>query len=348
MGRSYSLFLQDVAELSTRVTATAGVLLNRDEYIARRDASEGLAAIDTTLLTFGFGKTVQPRVGVSVVLDSSVRDKVYANYGRYYNLDNKSLSRAASPFRIFSSDAQFDLTGRLLRDVPRASETGKVILPGLDPTHTDELVAGYARPLGRHWSVELWGMYRETNDFIEDFPTTNLQGTNLNPPSPGSYVYGNLNGTAPSTGKAYRKYRALTLQARRTGERFSLDASYTLSRLSGNWDLDYATSLFYSSSALQDGPGLYVEDPNRDGTLIGDRTHVLKVFAHAEVARRTIVGAYLRVQSGAPWQALGLDYVASYRRYLEPAGSHRLDTWTNLDLLASHTQIGRASCRERV
>lgn len=338
LGRSYSLFAQDVVGIGSRTNLSLGLLLNRDEYVARRQAQDSLPGIDRTLLSFGFGETLQPRIGLTFVTDPKVRDKAFVNYGRYYNLDNKSLSRAASPFRIFSSDAQFDLGGTLLRDVPRTSETGKVILPGIDPTHTDEFVAGYARPLGRTWSVEVWGMHRKTTDFIEDFPTTNLQGTIFSRPTPGSYVYGNLNGAAPATGTAFRKYRAVTVEVRRAWARsWAANASYTWSRLSGNWDLDYATSLFYASSALQDGPGLYVEDPNRDGILTGDRSHVFKLFAHAEVVKRTTLGGYLRVQSGAPWEARGQDYVGSYRRYLERAGSHRLGTWTNLDLLASHS-----------
>ena len=50
---------------------------------------------------------------------------------------------------------------------------------------------------------------------------------------------------------------------------------------------------------------------------------------------RTGIGVE-RVQSGQAWQAMGRtnSYAA---RYLEPAGSRRLPTWTNFDLLGAYT-----------
>ena len=131
-----------------------------------------------------------------------------------------------------------------------------------------------------------------------------------------------------------------------------MDVSYTLSRLDGNWDLDYATQLFYSSSYIQDGPGLYVDDPNRTG------------HAHRQPdARRrrsspattfpfhTNLGGYLRVQSGASLggarnttRSTARDY-----EYLEKAGTRTLPTWTNFDLsaLAGHSRSARPACGSR-
>jgi hypothetical protein len=45
---------------------------------------------------------------------------------------------------------------------------------------------------------------------------------------------------------------------------------------------------------------------------------------------------YLRVQSGTPWAARGRDWEGSTLNYLEPAGSHRNPTWTNLDLMVAY------------
>jgi hypothetical protein len=59
------------------------------------------------------------------------------------------------------------------------------------------------------------------------------------------------------------------------------------------------------------------------------------------------LGGYLRAQSGTPWAARGVDWDGGYRRYLEQAGSRRVDPWTNLDLLASYRLrlAGRAAAR---
>src|SRR5678809_289122 len=79
---------------------------------------------------------------------------------------------AAAPIRLYRTDAFFDLqTGAFLQEFTRTNNTGKIVLGNIDPTYTDEFVAGYSRPLPSGWSVELWGMFRETKDIFEDFPS---------------------------------------------------------------------------------------------------------------------------------------------------------------------------------
>src|SRR5207247_530628 len=84
------------------------------------------------------------------------------------------------------------------------------------------------------------------------------------------------------------------------------------------------------------GPGVFVEDRFRDGPLSQDRTHVLKIFATWVPTAHVSIGGYLRTQSGQPWEARGRDWYDGYRRYLEPAGTHRHDAWTNVDVPADH------------
>jgi len=142
---------------------------------------------------------------------------------------------------------------------------------------------------------------------------------------------------------AYRKYTAATLELNRrpVDDRFMhlwVNASYTWSRFKGNWDIDYADQLFFNSSILQDGPGVLITD-NREGLLLGDRTHVAKLFATIEPVDRLRVGAFLRYQSGGAWEARAqpaTNVSSSYHRYLEPAGSRRMEDWFNTDLLTSY------------
>jgi hypothetical protein len=42
------------------------------------------------------------------------------------------------------------------------------------------------------------------------------------------------------------------------------------------------------------------------------------------------------VQSGTPWAARGRDWPGAVLNYLEPAGSHRNPTWSNLDLMGAY------------
>jgi hypothetical protein len=139
---------------------------------------------------------------------------------------------------------------------------------------------------------------------------------------------------------AERKYKAFTVEInRRLAHRWSANVSYTWSRLEGNFDLDYGgeAAIFNTSSFIQDGPGTNVEEEFRYGPLRQDRPHVFKAFANWLPVDDLVLGGYLRVQSGTPWNARGQDTQGgSALYYLEPAGTNRNPTWTNFDLLASY------------
>lgn len=325
---TYGVFLQDQIAFGDRTTVTAGLLVNRDEYFGEGLGSTPGTKTKVKILTFDWDQQIQPRLGISFVPSVSLGDKVYANFGRYYNTENKSLTRAASPTRIFTNRATFDLSGNLISDVPAANTQNKKIDAGLDPIYTDEYLAGYARPFGTAWSAEVWGMYREVTDIFEDVSADGL---------------GNGPFRVSQLPDAYREYTAATLQLNRRPvddrfRRLSINASYTWSRLKGNWDIDYDQSLFYNSSILQDGPGVLINQ-NRDGLLRGDRTHLVKLFATIEPVERLRVGAYARFQSGGAWEARAqpaTNVSSGYHYYLEKAGSRRMEDWFNLDLLTSY------------
>jgi hypothetical protein len=351
-GDTYSLFVQDAVTVSNRLSVTAGLLINRDTFRQRVDGSGGClstiplkggAALyesegDTcTFLRFGFGDEIQPRLGVSYQLRKGQGDKLYGDWGRYYNMDQKSSGRSLAPIRIFQTDTFFDLAGRQLSSAPLASTTGKLIDPDIEPVYTDEIVLGYATPIGPSVSLDVYFMSREMHNFIDDVPSQ-MNGTS---PTAGPFVATNLPCTrfaSCQNADASRSYRALTVDLRRAfAARWQGNVSYTWSRFEGNYDLDYATvGVFNTSSIIQDGPGTDVQEPNRFGPLFEDRPHVFKVFGTFAATPRLTASGYLRVQSGSPWAARGRDIPGSTLNYLEPAGTHRNPTWTNLDLMASY------------
>src|SRR6266545_1016486 len=328
-GEAYGVFLQDQFSLGERTTITAGLLVNKDLYYG-----EGLGATPGTktkkkILTFDWDQEIQPRLGLTFVPNRDLGDKVFAYLGRYYNTENKSLVRAASPTRIFTTRATFDATGHLISDVPAANTQTKKVVPGLDPQYTDEYILGYSRPFAAAWAMSVWGQYRNVGSIMEDMSADGLGN--------GPFRVDQLPG-------AYRRYEAATLEVTRIPRNdrlygLNLNASYTWSRLKGNWDSDYAESLFYNSSFLQDGPGVLITD-NRDGLLRGDRTHVAKILATVRPWDPVRFGTYVRYQSGGAWEARGLPSPnvssSSYVAYLEPAGSRRMPDWLNVDLLGSY------------
>jgi hypothetical protein len=350
-GRTHSLFVQDDMSIG-RTTVNVGVLLNRDEFTQRVQGGSGCPADIAlkggaavfesngdrcTFLRFGFGDEIQPRLGVSYQVREGAGDKAYANWGRYYNMDQKSAGRSLAPNRIFQTETVFDTSGNVLSSGPLASTTGKLIDPAIEPIYTDEVLVGYSSPIGNRYSLDIFFMSRGMHQFIEDVPSR-LGGP---APNSGPFVAANLPCVAFATcqaADARRTYRALTAVARRQmADRWMADVSYTWSRFEGNFDLDYASiAVFNTSSAIQDGPGTNVEDPNRFGPLFEDRPHVFKVFTSYAVTSRVNLAGYFRVQSGTPWAARARDWSGNVLNYLEPAGSHRNPAWANLDLMASY------------
>ena len=280
---------------------------------------------------------MQPRLGASYQVRKGRGDKIYGDWGRYYNMDQKSSGRSLAPIRVFQTETFFSLAGATLSSGPLASTTGKLIDPDIAPIYTDEFVIGYASPLGPTLSVDAYFMSRDMHNFIEDVPSR-MNGT---APTSGPFVATNLPCTrwaSCQNADARRTYRAFTIDLRRQlAERWQGNVSYTWSRYEGNYDLDYATAgVFNTSSFIQDGPGADVQDPNRFGPLFEDRPHVFKVFGTFAATPRLMASGYLRVQSGAPWAARGRDVPGGTLNYLEPAGTHRNPTWANLDLMASY------------
>jgi len=352
-GRTWSAFVQDNVTIASRLTINAGVLFDRDDFSENVPGSGGCPSTVTlkggaavyrsngdvcTFLSFGFGSEVQPRIGATFTLRPDKGDKIYANWGRYYAMDQKSSGRSLAPRRIYQYEARYTFAGVKFQDSPRPSTTGKMIDPAILPTYNDEVLAGYATPIGPSWSLDTYFMYRNAHDFIEDTPSA---PTVYNPS--GSYAAANMPCSlfvACQGAVAKRSYKAFGVElARRLADRWSANISYTWSRFEGNFDLDYGgeASVFNTSSFIQDGPGTMVQDPNRYGPLRQDRPHVFKLFGTWLPFEALTLGGYFRVQSGTPWNARGQDTQGgSALNYLEPAGSHRNPTWANFDLLVSY------------
>ncbi len=315
--RTYSFFVQDNIQIGSRLVLNAGLLVNRDEF------AQQIGDTRNTFLAFDYGDQVQPRLGVNYQVSKARGDKVYANYGRYYGSDQKSSARAHAPLRLVQNTPFFDAaTGALISDTTSPNTTGRVILPNLQPTYTDEFLGGYATPLGGNWGLDVFYLDRTAKDFIEDQPSVLPAST---------FVVGNL-------ANARRDYRALTVElTRRMADRWSTTVSYAWSELKGNFDLDYAAgAVFNTSSILQDGPGVFVEDDFRYGKLGEDRPHVLKIFGTYMVTDALSLGGYVRAQSGTPWERRAQDWYSGYRLLLEPLGTERNDFWTNVDVLAAY------------
>ena len=331
-GRSYSFYVQDDVAVMSRLVINAGVLMNRDELIQDLgDIAPGAGIESGTFLTFGFADQVQPRLGFNLQVRRGVGDKIYGNYGRYFGLDQKSGARSMASGRLFTQNTDFNpVTGAFIETTVQANTAAKTIIRPMKSPHTDEFLLGYATPLADGWSFDAFWMYRDTDDFIEDIPTVLPFST---------FVYRN-------DPIADRKYKTFTMElSRGLRDNWAMNVSYAWSKLYGNYDQDYSgglagVAIFNTSSLINDGPGMFTADRNRQGVLTQDRPHVFKVLATynpPQIANLNL-GLAVRTQSGTPWSAVGLGRGsgATYLNYLEPAGANRLPTWTNADLLVRY------------
>jgi hypothetical protein len=330
---TYSAFIQDTITFKN-VTVYLGVLANQDYFDQLCPAGQVCgsstakpAAVDTryNFMSFDWSKETQPRLGITWNTNLINGDKFYSTYGEYANLDQKNTSRSFAPFRIRQDQAYFDpATGAFLGSQFRGSSAGKFIPPDLLPPYYQEWILGYSAAPTKDISFDVYYQYRNLKNAFEDTPI-----------DPANY-FGSFQ--AKNFPDARRVYRALTLDVqKRYADHWFADANVTFSKLYGNFDEDYGITLFNTSSFLEDEPGWYTTDPNRYGKLGQDRPIIFKLTGAYDFPFGLTFGGFLRIQSGTPWEARGATPSTSDGRYLQPAGTNRLPTWTNLDLLAAYT-----------
>ncbi|MDP1570012.1 MAG: carboxypeptidase regulatory-like domain-containing protein [Vicinamibacterales bacterium] len=350
-----------------------GVLVSNDTLYGqglREDASTLSGYVSApgnkyNMYELPFSKMIQPRVGATWAYNGN--DTVYASYARYHPAAS-SLPRAASWDRNLIGtfiDAHFDQTGTLFAAVPVGSSSGKLFVEDMTPRTVDEFLVGTARQINPQWSMRFYGRYREGSHFWED--TNNNARVAFNPPaniprelyitdlsqrlaqigSGSSYVIAELDG-------AYTKFYEATVESEWRGSRAFVRGSYTWSRYTGNFDQDNTTTgndanVFMGSSFIADAAGRQLWD-FRDGTLRGDRPHMLKVYGFYNLGWNASVGAFAVAQSGQPWEEWSFEpyrslttSTSSTSRFAEPAGSRRSDAHWQLDL--NYTQNVRLAGR---
>ncbi len=348
-----------------RWTFNLGVVTSKDTLYGQdlKDDSSTLSGYTFsrgskyTMYELGFKKMIQPRLGATWAYNGA--DTVYAGFAQYKPAAS-SLPRAASWSRNLAGaryDAYFDQSGVLFAAVPVASSAGKLFQDDLTPRTTDEFLLGTAKKLNSSLTARVYGRHRRTSHFWED--TQNNARQTFNPPagiprepyipdlvpkltqigtggSASSYVIAELDG-------AYTRYWEGSVEIEWQGSKGQGNLSYTRSRYYGNFDQDNSTSgndaaIFMGSSNIADGAGRQMWD-FKDGTLRGDRPHMLKASASWRLNWKATVGAFFVAQSGQPWEMWSYEpyralttSTSNTNRYAEKAGSRRSDAHHQVDL----------------
>jgi len=367
--KSYNL------EINDTITAgdfeyNLGVLISQDELYGQglRPKAGTISGYELApgnrykMYTVDWKDMIQPRLGVTWRYEGN--DTIFANFASY-NPEASSLARAASWDRnLFSRvlDIRFDQNGNFLESVYRGSSSGKVFASGMKPRRIDEFTLGTTRQVSEGWALRGHVRYREGSHFWEDIwnfarSQEGTYGPNGGVPQAlralGDYVpnlaairaeIGGSTYVIAEVDGGYTKYWEASLEAEWTGDRTYLNASYVRSRYRGNFDQDNTTTVndantFVGSSFYNDARGQYVWD-NKDGTLSGDRPHILKIYGHYTTDWKANIGAYLVYQSGQPWETWSSNYYgnglvnasAAISSFAERAGSRRAASHYQLDL----------------
>ncbi len=279
---SQSIFIQDKFQPSNRLTLNLGI----------RFEKENLPSFNSnpSLINFGWGDKIAPRLGFAYDVTGDGRTKVFASYGRFFDRVKFALPRGlfggdifledyielfpgetAASFNIgnvlggFSGTSACPTTGfiapgarsrcqrnlRVNANDPTASAlNGGAVDPNLKPFRQTEFTVGAERQMSRDYVVRVRYTYKNVDEAVEDAGV-------VNPANSEAYIIGNPgSGLHLETLKALGYLKSTRPQRRYDGLEFVLDK-----RLSNNWyfNANYTLSrLFgnYSGLASSDEPHL--------------------------------------------------------------------------------------------
>jgi hypothetical protein len=370
--RNQSLYAQDTWRLGRKLTINAGVRIENEFLPPFKGEVNGIPVANP--VQFGWGDKIAPRAGFAYDVKGDGNWKVSGSFGFFYDTLKYELARGA-----FGSDFWVTHVYRLDNpDVTRLSRTtpgalGPEIiafdnrtlpinaageLEGIDPGIKPYKSVEATIALDHQFSAKLVGGIRYTHRdllrAIEDIGVLDADDSEvylIGNPGFGqtrdtSSVYG---GQDPSGAflvpEAVRKYDAFELRTQGQFGRFNVLASYTYSRLFGN----YSGSANSDESGRQD-PGVsrafdlpyYYYDGTghqTEGVLGTDRPHALKVFGWFQFktgAGTTNVGVNQIALSGTP-DSTTVIYLSAPTFPFGRGDLGRVSAYTQTDLNLAHS-----------
>lgn len=247
------------------------------------------------------------------------------------------------------SICQFDF--RIATNIAGANifESGAVD-PDLKAARQSEYTIGLEHQLGNNFLLAGRYTHKQIDRAIEDIGVVNSQGSEayiIGNPGRGLHCEISASANLPCA-KAERKYDAFEVRVDKRATNYFFDASYTYSRLFGN----------YSGLASSDEAGRASPNVNRffdlpmlgfnangapdNGRLATDRPHVFKAYGGYSFnwgghdTNRTTVSAFTSVQSGTPLTTIYTLYAVTTAILNERGDLGRTEKFTETDLSVSH------------
>ena len=326
------LFAQDSFKVLKNLTINAGI---RYEQQRLKDFT------GTTLVKID--DEWSPRLGVVWDFLGNGKSKLYANYGRFYEVIPQDIQTRAlgNEFIIFarnSSSTPDPVDVFLGAPIVQGGELTQANLKGM---YQDEIIGGVEVEVAKGWAIGAKGIYRSLGRVVEDrcdlavnpdiaqyfnpsSPATcalinpgqgNSLGTIKDPfdttcyPNGETDANGNLVAGAPCDSTQPRRFfRGLEVTAsHRFSNNFYLLTSYLYSKLEGN----YSGNLSQTREGGQADPNINADFDypglvtNAFGRLRNDRTHQFKVSGYYAFPFGLTVGANAFYNTGRPYSIRG-------------------------------------------
>ena len=310
--RNQSIYLQDTWRPGRKLTLNLGVRIENEFLPPFKEEVNGIKVANP--VSFGWGDKVAPRAGFAWDMKGDGQWKVSGSFGFFYDTLKYELARGSfgsdfwvtHVYRLNDSDINKlskanpgalgpEVTNYDNRELP-INSAGEIegVDPDIKPYKSAEFTVALDHQFSSHFVAGVRYTHRNLLRAIEDIGVLDSDGSEvylIGNPGFGetrdtSSVYG---GKAPDgtflVPEAKRKYDAMELRAQGQFGGFNFVASYTLSRLFGN----YSGSANSDESGRQD-PGVsrafdlpyyYFNDAGgqSEGLLGTDRPHAVKIFA---------------------------------------------------------------------
>ncbi len=347
VNKRISAYAQDSWSVGPRFTINAGLRMDRITGTNRH-------LDDQVFSTTSFS----PRIGFAWDIRGNNKTVVRGHYGHYFDGAKSSyydlLDPQINPVYGVYVDDQLNFISDVYLKRPG---TNRTMDPDIKHPRMRQAIAGVEHELVRGLSVGVTGIYRRNDQFIDDvlqFAPGDFRTFTLTDPGPDG-VAGTGDET-PATVTAYaqltdpldnqylitnpagafRKYSGLEITAtRRMANRWQLQGSWVISKITGNYNNN--TSAGNSATEYND-PNIDPRfQPNREGRLVNDNTHIAKVLG-------TFKAPWDIMISGAFFYTTGQPFTRSVRTtaaqtpqarqdmFIEPRGSQRYEDRKSLDI----------------